>query len=304
MTVTLIAEAGSGPTPSTGIRYPDRMAISLGIGNASSTPVRLRRPPASEPPYDPGSPGVSTPARRTATAFGPRPAHGCATGPVPAVAMAGIAATDIAATGIAASIATTDVAATGIATTEVAATGITATGVVPPAAASAQRYVRICLEVLNGFRPSSHLRVLGGPVEFSTVVSQLSRRRNGRGHFTQQAPDTAATSATAAPANRRAGQPRATPRNAGPTAAVSSPTSAFSPTTDGVVRYGAPASTARRNAPGAAQPFRLLRIRLSEPRDGVAEVVAVLAYAGMSLAMALRLERHGEQWLCTIAQVI
>ena len=46
------------------------------------------------------------------------------------------------------------------------------------------------------------------------------------------------------------------------------------------------------------------RMRLSEPRDGVAEIVAVLSYGGTSLAMALRLERHGDQWLCALAQVI
>ena len=178
-----------------------------------------------------------------------------------------------------------------------ARSGVALAGGVPPVAASAQRYVRICLEVLNGFRPASHLRTLAGPVEFSTVVSQLSRRRNGRGHFTQT-PDPA-IAATAALANRRAVPSTASrTRNAGPVAAASSPT------TVDVVRHCAPTSTARRNAPGAAQPFRLLRMRLSEPRDGVAEIVAVLSYAGSSLAMALRLERHGDQWLCALVQVI
>ena len=262
MTVTLIAEAGPGPSAPTGIRHPDRSNAGSVMARAhtSTMPVRLRRPPASEPPFDPAFSGVSLPARQTAPPDGRRPAHGPAnaSAPVPEVPVA---------------------------------------GVVPPVAASAQRYVRICLEVLNGFRPASHLRTLGGPVEFSTVVSQLSRRRNGRGHFAQ-APDVA-MAATGAPANRRAVQPTATgARNAGPT------TVAPSPTTVGVVRYGAPASTARRNAPGAAQPFRLLRMRLSEPRDGVAEIVAVLSYAGSSLAMALRLERHGDQWLCALVQVI
>src|SRR5215468_355287 len=59
--------------------------------------------------------------------------------------------------------------------------------VAPPssAVASAQRYVRTCIEVLNGFRPASHLRTLAGPVEFGAVVAQLGRRRNGCGHFAQ-----------------------------------------------------------------------------------------------------------------------
>jgi hypothetical protein len=266
VTVTLIAEGGPDPAAVSGIRHPDRSSAGSGMGRArtATMPVRLRRPPASEPPYDPAFSGVSLPARRTAPRDGLRPAHSSANAPapVPGVALAGIAAA----------------------------------GVVPAAAASAQRYVRICVEVLNGFRPASHLRTLGGPVEFGTVVSQLSRRRNGRGHFTQ-APD-AAMAATGAAANPRPGQTPATRRNASPTAA------APSPTTVGVVRHGAPATTARRNAPGAAQPFRLLRMRMSEPRDGVAEIVAVLSFAGSSLAMALRLERHGDQWLCALAQVI
>lgn len=254
MTVTLIAEAEADQS-ATGIRRPDRSV--LGNAHAVAMPVRLRRPPASEPPYDPAIPGGSTPVRRTPTPVGAQPAHDPATSPAPLVP-----------------------------------------GVVPPVAASAQRYVRICLEVLNGFRPASHLRTLGGPVQFSTVVSQLSRRRNGRGHFAQTTDVT--STATGAPANRRAVQPTVSgARNAG-----TATTAQSSPVTAGAVRYAAPASTARRNAPGAAQPFRLLRLRLSEPRDGVAEIVAVLSYAGSSLAMALRLERHGDQWLCALVQVI
>lgn len=276
MTVTLIAEAGPGPSAPTGIRHPDRLSTGSGMARAqtSTMPVRLRRPPASEPPYDPAFSGVSVPARQTAPPDGPRAAPGSTNAPAP---VPGVAGPDVAGSGV-------------------AGAGIALGGIVPPVAASAQRYVRICLEVLNGFRPASHLRTLGGPVEFSTVVSQLSRRRNGRGHFTQ-APD-AAMVATGAPANRRAVNPTATgARNAAPAAAASA-------ATVGVARYGAPTSTARRNAPGAAQPFRLLRMRLSEPRDGVAEIVAVLSYAGSSLAMALRLERHGDQWLCALVQVI
>ena len=271
VTVTLIAEAGPGPAAPTGIRHPDRLSVSSDLGRAGTAtmPVRLRRPPAASRRTTRISPvcgwPLGGPPRRTP--FTPRIVPRTSPAPVPGVAVAGIAVA-----------------------------GITAGGAVPPAAASAQRYVRICLEVLNGFRPASHLRTLGGPVEFSTVISQLGRRRNGRGHFTQ-APD-AAMVATGAVANRRAGQSPATPRNAGPTAAAPSPTAV------GVVRPGAPATTARRNAPGAAQPFRLLRLRMSEPRDGVAEIVAVLSYAGSSLAMALRLERHGDQWLCALAQVI
>ncbi len=259
MTVTLIAEGEADQAAPMAIGRPDRQAMSK--AKPATMPVRLRRPPASEPPYDLGFSGPSAPARLTAAPVGVRPERDPAT-------------------------------------VAVRALGVAPAGIVPPVAASAQRYVRICLEVLNGFRPASHLRTLAGPVEFSTVVSQLSRRRNGRGHFAQSADLTLAPSG--ASAGRRAGQPNVSgPRNAGALATAQS-----SASTAGLVRYVAPPSTVRRNAPGAAQPFRLLRLRLSEPRDGVAEIVAVLSYAGSSLAMALRLERHGDQWLCALVQVI
>jgi hypothetical protein len=259
VTVTLIAEAGADQSAPTVFGRSDRSVTSN--ANTATMPVRLRRPPASEPPYDPGFSGPSAPARLTAAPLGVRPDRDPAT-------------------------------------TLVRVPGLAPAGAVAPVAASAQRYVRICLEVLNGFRPASHLRTLSGPVEFSTVVSQLSRRRNGRGHFAQAADQTLAPAG--ASAVRRAGQPTVSgPRNARTLAVAQS-----TPTVAGAVRYAAPASTVRRNAPGAAQPFRLLRLRLSEPRDGVAEIVAVLSYAGSSLAMALRLERHGDQWLCALVQVI
>lgn len=271
MTVTLIAADGVDQSASAGARQLGRSLA--GKAHAVITPVRLRRPPASEPPYDAVFADGPTAqqqalrpsaARLTPNLVGP-PAR------VPAV-------------------------------TAISA----ATGVVPPVAASAQRYVRICLEVLNGFRPASHLRTLAGPVEFSTVVNQLNRRRNGRGHFTQT-PDGPPLPATAQ-SDRRVVTPAAgVTRNTGTGyASATSKPSPVQPIAPNAAtpRLGAPASTAGRNAPGAAQPFRLLRMRLSEPHDGVAEIVAVLSYAGSSLAMALRLERRGDQWLCALVQVI
>jgi hypothetical protein len=43
---------------------------------------------------------------------------------------------------------------------------------------------------------------------------------------------------------------------------------------------------------------------VGEPRDGVAEVVAVLEYGVTHWAMCARLERRSETWLCTLVQVI
>jgi Family of unknown function (DUF6459) len=271
VTVTLIAEDGVDQSAMTGAGSLDRSRA--GQAHAVMTPIRLRRPPASEPPFDPAFADGPSPSHQAARPSGTRLAPDVVGCPplVPAV------------------------------------TAITATtGVVPPVAASAQRYVRICLEVLNGFRPASHLRTLAGPVEFSTVVSQLNRRRNGRGHFTQT-PDGLPLPANA-PSDRRVVAPVAagTGNTGTGYASATAKPSLMQPIAPNAAtaRFGAPAGTARRNAPGAAQPFRLLRMRLSEPHDGVAEIVAVLSYAGSSLAMALRLERRGDQWLCALVQVI
>jgi hypothetical protein len=222
-----------------------------------AVPIRLRRPPASEPPFDGGSSAAST--NRTVT----EPVAGRVSTVAPPVAGESVRRR-------------------------------TAAHELPSAAVSAQRYVRTCLEVLNGFRPAAHLRTLAGPVEFGSVVNQLSRRRNGRGHFAQVT--------TVAPG--RVGGSRG--------AASNVPADPPAPTVPvrhavnlGQTALGrSPVASARRNAPGAAQPFRLTRMRISEPRDGVAEVVAVLSYAGSSLAVAMRLERHDAHWLCALVQVI
>ena len=81
MTVTLIAEAGPVPFAPTVPRHPDRSGLSR--ADTSPLPVRLRRPPASEPPYDPAFAGMATPARRTAPSDGLRTAHSPANGDAP-----------------------------------------------------------------------------------------------------------------------------------------------------------------------------------------------------------------------------
>jgi len=169
------------------------------------------------------------------------------------------------------------------------------------AVASAQRYVRTCLEVLNGFRPASHLRTLAGPVEFGAVVAQLGRRRNGCGHFPQSPSARAGRPHGHDPASPR---PATTPPNASrqPAAAPAGPAThrgSFVPSGP-----SAPGAEWPRNASAAAQPFRVQRMRVAEPRDGVAEIVAVLSYGSASLAVAMRLERRGESWLCALAQFI
>lgn len=157
------------------------------------------------------------------------------------------------------------------------------------------RYIRLCLEVLNGFRPATHLRVLGGPVEFTDVVRQLSRRRNGCGHFPPR-PAVPVSNPSRPPLTRRPASRAVPDRYAVPPAVAAVPPAVATPAAPPAVRRSP-------NAP-ATQPFRLVRLRVSEPLDGVAEVVAVLSHAGTSLAVALRLERHSSGWTCTVMQVI
>jgi pseudouridine-5'-phosphate glycosidase len=48
----------------------------------------------------------------------------------------------------------------------------------------------------------------------------------------------------------------------------------------------------------------LTRMRVSEPCADVAEVVALLAHGGTTVAVALRLERRAGAWTCMVIQVI
>src|SRR5215475_667125 len=218
-------------------------------------PIRLRRPPASEPPYDAAVPMEASIGSATA-ADGSRDVVGLGASAGTARAAGAVAARGNARTpGRSASDATAHERRSSPARP------------LPSPAAAAARYVRTCLEVLNGFRPAAHLRTLPGSVEFAAVVNQLSRRRNGRGHFPQ---------AVTAPARNR-------PNIATP-AVLTIPPHGMSPANvrryDSTLPRNAPAyrdgsNAAQRNASGVAHPFRLQRMRQDEPRDGVAEVAAV-----------------------------
>ncbi|TDC72902.1 hypothetical protein E1193_26720 [Micromonospora sp. KC606] len=50
--------------------------------------------------------------------------------------------------------------------------------------------------------------------------------------------------------------------------------------------------------------LHLRRLRVCEPRPAAVEVAAVLAGAGRSWAMAVRLEHRRGSWLCTVLQVL
>ena len=109
---------------------------------------------------------------------------------------------------------------------------------------AAQRFVGVCIEVLNGHRAASHLRAVTAPADFKPVIDQLIGRTN----------------------RTYLGRP-------GPT--VTGP-----------------------------QRVRLVGMRMCEPRDGVVEVAAVLGYGTQTWAMAVRMERPTDTWLCKLIQVV
>ena len=124
---------------------------------------------------------------------------------------------------------------------------------------AAYRYVGLCLEVLKGFRPATHLRRFTLAASFDSVLEQLARPAARTGH----------------------------PSSAGPV-----------PTGRTV-----PAGGRRAGAPGSDR-LRLRRLWVGEPSDDVVEAAAVLGRADRAWAVALRLERREETWLCTDLQVI
>ena len=138
---------------------------------------------------------------------------------------------------------------------------------------AAYRYVGLCLEVLEGFRPAAHLRRLTLPAAFDSVLEQLARPSARTGH-----PSSAG------------------PMPGGRTTAGSAPA--------GSTGRAAPAGGARRAGGPGADRLRLRRLWVGEPSNGVVEAAAVVGRADRAWALALRLERREETWLCTDLQVI
>ncbi|HEX6497834.1 MAG TPA: Rv3235 family protein [Micromonosporaceae bacterium] len=107
---------------------------------------------------------------------------------------------------------------------------------------AAQRFVRACVEVLNGYRPAAHLRAMVEPASFSSVADQLTGGRR-------------------APSRATGG-------------------------------------------PSGAPPVRVRRMRVCEPRAGVAEAAVVLGRGELAWAVALRFERRPDGWRCAFVQVV
>jgi hypothetical protein len=130
----------------------------------------------------------------------------------------------------------------------------------PPAGASEEsvgavrRFVRLCLEIFNGYRPAGHVRPLTSPSEAANVIEQVWSIRER----------VAAGSRSSPGFNRRRGARLAR----GPAAVV------------------------------------VRRTQICEPRDGVAEAAVVLGASDRSVALAVRLERRRDRWLCTAARAL
>jgi len=142
-------------------------------------------------------------------------------------------------------------------------------GGLPPRAGTggqaAYRYVGLCLEVLEGFRPATHLRRLTVAASLEAVMDQLALPAARTGH----------------------------PSSGGPA----------SQTPGGRPGVDPDAPAARRGGRGTER-LRLRRLWVGEPSDGVVEAAAVLGRADRAWALALRLERRGELWLCVDLQVV
>jgi hypothetical protein len=203
---------------------------------ADPAPVRVRRAPALEPPFDDetdaawpvssghlpaaGTPTAATPTAATPMAQpgrGPRSQRPVTPRPLrgPAEPVAGPPADKL-------------------------------PGRPPPTPGTiaAQRFVGVCVEILNGHRAVSHLRAVTAPTDLKHVTDQLISRTN-RAYL------------------------------------------------------GRPGRTT-----SAPHRVRLIGMRMCEPRDGVVEAVAVLGYGMQTWAMAVRLERPADVWLCKLVQVV
>jgi hypothetical protein len=135
---------------------------------------------------------------------------------------------------------------------------------ISPARLATRRFLAVCVEVLGGFRPVTQLRALCLPERFDEITQRL-----------------------------RAHTPGAVP---GSRATASSPVPRRAPT-------GAPPRPGRAGQSGAER-VTVRRVQVCEPIDGVAEVAAVLARRDHVWAMAVRLERRQDRWLCAHLEVI
>ena len=169
----------------------------------------------------------------------------------------------------------------------------------PPAVAGAsgdaklavRRFVRLCVEVLNGFRPAAHLRRLSLPSNAAEVVAQGLAGARRAADLRRTADQRTAHRRTAAQQRPGPGQ-----RHAGP-GAQSVP---------GQQHAG---SGLGRAYPGPGQqrhptPVAVLGLKICEPRAGAVEAAVTLVTGERTWAIAFRLELHQQTWAATTLLII
>jgi hypothetical protein len=130
---------------------------------------------------------------------------------------------------------------------------------------AAGRFVTTLTEVLAGFRPLGQLRALCRPDRFTAVAEHL--RQSGA---------------------RPAGAVRAGART---------PVVGRLPT-------GAPPRQGRLATATPGERLAVRRVRLSDAIAGVAEIAVVLSRRDQVWAVAVRLERSGDRWLCAHLEIL
>ena len=118
-------------------------------------------------------------------------------------------------------------------------------GASPASRSAAVQFVHSCLEILNGYRPATHVRSLSTPASSLEVTQSLAQGARKLGRVLR------------GPAGGRPGQ-----------------------------------------------LAKLKRMRVCEPRAGVAEVAAVIGTATRGWAVAFRIEHHRGTWLCSTVHVL
>jgi hypothetical protein len=138
-----------------------------------------------------------------------------------------------------------------------------------PARLATRRLLATCLEVIGGFRPVVHLRPFCLPEAYVDIAKRLT------------------AGSVASPGGQWRGHAYATWRT---------------PVTGRAT--GAPPRAGRASQTGPGDRICVRRVQICETREDAAEVAVVLARREKVWAMAVRLERIHDRWLCTYLELL